>query len=350
MDGLAVQGFGLPTSTGDLPFDDHTTAVEFALLTQPTFPTIPWLRELDCSLIHQVASFIPGATVTDDGTLAVRADTPQAIIEQLDTTAIDDLSGPFSGISTFLEVVAERALLPEPDLTGVRIDILGPVTTALALRSGGFTMAEAMTIGAEIASLTGERILTHLRSGLGRTRIAVVMDEPALVGAMHPTFPLLSGDVRDLLTSVIDRIDAAERNGSPLLIGAHVPGRTDWSTVIASGVSLLSTPVGGNLEGCADHLQAFLDAGGMVAWGAVPVDEPLGATDEILWRRLSTFWCSLVGAGVDPFLVRAQSLISTSDGLGHFATNQVDHVSTLISSLSTRVHRQAAGTRLSLGA
>lgn len=349
MDGQAVPGFGLPTSTGDLPFDDHTRAVEFTLLTQPTFPTVPHLRSRGCSLLHQVASFVPGATVSDADVLVLPEASGTVSTDSLDTSAIDGLTGPFEGVRAFLDAVGRDDGSKARPFVGARIDVLGPVSTALALRSAGLATAEALAIGTEIAALTGERVLSHLRSHLGPVLIAVVLDEPALVGAMHPTFPLLPHEIQGPLTAVVDRIDGRS-DDLPLLIGAHVPGRTDWSAVIASGVSLLSVPLGANLEGYAEHLRAFLDAGGMVAWGAVPVDEPLGGTDELLWRRLSMSWCSLVGEGVDPFLVRAQSLISTSDGLSHFAANQLDHMAALVDSLSTRVHRQAAGTRLSLGA
>lgn len=271
-----------------------------------------------------------------------------SLLGSLDTTAIDDLTGPFRGLARFIEIFEDRDTTIGA-ATAIRIDVLGPISTALALRAAGMDLYEALAVGTEVAALTGERVLRALRRRFRTTRLAVVMDEPSLIGAMHPTFPLLSGDIGGALTTVVERIDDARPPG-PLLIGIHVPGRTDWATVITSGVSLISTSTGGNLEGCAQHLQAFLDAGGIVAWGAVPVDEPLGGTDELLWRRISTFWCSLVAAGVDPFLLRSQSMMSTSDGLGHFDPDQLPQVIGLVTSLSTRVHRQAAGTRLSLGA
>lgn len=349
MDGQAAPGFGLPTSVGELPFDDHTTAVEFMLETQPTFPTVPRLRKLGCSLMQQVASFIPGATVSEPDILEIPQLVDVTPEGALDTTALELLEGPFEGVSRFIEELVARRTTTDDSYVGTRIDVLGPVSTALALRSAGVDTVDALALGVEISATTAEGLLRTLRRRLGQGLIAVVLDEPSLIGAMHPTFPLLSHEIHSALSMVVDRIDRTRPYG-PLLIGAHVPGRTDWSTVIASGVSMISTPVGGNLEGSADHLEAFLAAGGVVAWGAVPVDEPLGASDDILWRRISTFWCSLVGAGADPFLLRSQSLISTSDGTGHFAANQLPLMVDLVTSMATRVNRQAAGTRLSLGA
>lgn len=349
MDGQAAPRFGLPTSVGELPFDDHATAVEFMLRTQPLFPTVPRLRQLGCSLMEQVASFIPGAAVTEPDLLEIPPLVGEHLDGTLDTTALDGLTGPFVGVSAFIEAMANHSALGDDSFVGVRIDVPGSISTALALRSTGIDTTRALEMGVEISATTAERLVEALRRRVRSARIVVVMDEPSLVGAMHPTFPLLSHEIHTALSGVVDRIDRI-RPRQPLLIGIHVPGRTDWSTVIASGVSMISAPVGGNLEGCAGHLQAFLEAGGVVAWGAVPVDEPLGATDEILWRRISTFWCSLVAAGVDPFLLRSQSLMSASDGTGHFTKSQLPHIVDLVVSMSTRVRRQAVGTRLSLGA
>ena len=102
--------------------------------------------------------------------------------------------------------------------------------------------------------------------------------------------------------------------------------------------------------GWAPQLADFLDRGGRIAWGAVPVDQPLGTSEELLWRRLSALWCELVGAGMDPLLLRSRSLIGPVDGLGHFGRTQAERLLDLVDEISLRVRRQAIGARLSLGA
>lgn len=227
MDGQAAPGFGLPTSVGELPFDDHTTAVEFMLETQPTFPTVPRLRKLGCSLMQQVASFIPGATVSEPDILEIPQLVDVTPEGALDTTALDLLEGPFEGVSRFIEELVARRTTTDDSYVGTRIDVLGPVSTALALRSAGVDTVDALALGVEISATTAEGLLRTLRRRLGQGLIAVVLDEPSLIGAMHPTFPLLSHEIHSALSMVVDRIDRTRPYG-PLLIGAHVPGRTDW--------------------------------------------------------------------------------------------------------------------------
>jgi hypothetical protein len=200
-----------------------------------------------------------------------------------------------------------------------------------------------------VVARRAEALLTAVRRALPDRTVLVCLNEPGLVGGMHPTFPLSPAEVLDLLVPVVDRLDRHPRAGR-LLIGAHVPGRTDWETVIASGVSVVSMPATSALVGWAGALGSFLDRGGRVAWGAVPVDQPLGTSEELLWRRLSGVWCELVGEGLDPLELRSRSLVSTVDGLGHFGLPQAGLALGLVGSISTRVGRQAVAARLSLGA
>ncbi|MEJ5256356.1 MAG: hypothetical protein WHS89_13505, partial [Acidimicrobiales bacterium] len=90
--------------------------------------------------------------------------------------------------------------------------------------------------------------------------------------------------------------------------------------------------------------------GGWVAWGAVPTDRPVGETVERLWRQLSILWCDLVGGGCDPVLLRTQALITPACGLARHGITQAEQVMGLSTRLAQRLHDQAIGVRLSVGA
>jgi hypothetical protein len=104
------------------------------------------------------------------------------------------------------------------------------------------------------------------------------------------------------------------------------------------------------LETAAVELGRFLESGGIIAWGAVPVDEPLGQSAERLWRRLSDLWCELTRLGIDPLLLRERSIITPAAGLGNFGTSQAERILALAEDLATRVLHQTLGVRLSIGA
>jgi len=87
-----------------------------------------------------------------------------------------------------------------------------------------------------------------------------------------------------------------------------------------------------------------------MAWGAVPVDEPLGQSVERLWRRLSELWCELSSRGIDPLLLRERSIITPSASIGNFGISQAERILALTEELATRVLHQTLGVRLSIGA
>lgn len=333
--------FALATSVGPVPIATPRRAAEFALAVQPQFPTVPTLPQHHGSLLAQALDGVAGVTVVPPGLLELdegaRPDPERALESPLDA----ELHQP-------LHLTLELARAAD-GLMGLRLPLLGPVTVALALRSAGVTAKAAAEVAGTVVAARATAALGAAVAAIPDRMIMVVLNEPGLIGAMHPTFPLAPAEVRSLLDPVVDTLDRAG-DRRRLLIGVHVPGRTDWSSVIGSGASVISAPADGAMIGWAAALGDYLERGGRIAWGAVPVDQPLGTGEELLWRRLTATWCDLVGEGLDPLLVRTRSFISPVDGLAHFGVPQAERVLGLVESLSVRSRRQAVGARLTLGA
>ncbi|UDY37130.1 hypothetical protein [Dermatobacter hominis] len=351
MAGGADLAFGLASSVGPVPFSSAADAVDFALRTNPRFPTVPVTSDPDASLLSQSVHGLAGASVVDEALVATG---PLGDVDAA-TAAGRLLDDP-----AFEAVHATAVALADPDLaapSAVRVPVLGPVTLARALRSAGHPPASADRVAAAIVAERSVALLQAVRSAGGRRGagdgggpvVAVVLCEPGLVGSMHPTFPLLPVEIRDLLDPVVDALDGAAPADS-LLIGVHVPGPCDWPTVIGSGASLLCVPVDRSLLGWSPLFGDLLERGGRLCWGAVPVDRPMGASTDPHWRRLVGLWTSMVADGVDPMLLRLRSSFSPADGLGHFGPSQAELVMELTVGVAERVGHQAVAARLSLGA
>lgn len=338
---------GCATTVGPVPGTDVEEGVEFALSADSDLLTVPVFGSGPGSLLAQAVAGFSGVEVVPPGLLRVdsHAFDPRAVPAGVRAADASELvAGPsFSAFHAFLERVGAAGSC------GVRIPVLGPVTLSLALRAAGVSSDDALHLAAEVVGRRAVALLRAARRSHGDGVAVVCATEPGLIGAMHPTFPLSPSDVLELLGSFVATVDR-HAGDEPLLIGVHVPGRTDWETIVASGVSLISAPADAGIVGWAEVIGSFLDDGGRVAWGAVPVDQPLGTSEELLWRRLSGVWCELVGEGLDPLALRDRCLISPVDGLGHFGSSQARRVVELVGSLATRVGRQALGARLSLGA
>lgn len=341
MGGALELPFGCATSVGPVPFDEPGAAAEFALAASGLIAA-PTLSGVEGSLLAQAVQGLPGVDVTPPGLLCV----DKAVLQHASGSEVRlELGGPAdAALGGFLSGLGPA----NGDRVGVRVAVLGPVTLALALRAAGLAQEPSLAIARLAVQRRASLVLSTVRAVTSEP-VLVCLNEPGLIGAMHPTFPLTPAEVAELLEPVVWHLDRDPHAGQ-MLIGVHVPGRTDWRTVVATGVSLISTPVSDDLVGWAAQLADFLERGGRVVWGAVPVDQPLGSTEELLWRRLSAMWCALVGEGVDPLLLRSRSLVGPADGLGHFGASQARLALELVESISTRVRRQTVGARLTLGA
>ena len=339
--------FGLATSVGPLPFGSVEPAVAFALSAHPRFPTAPVLGGAENSLLARAVDGVSGIEVLPPGLLRVDpADLPSPGGAISAGASLD--GAPHAALRSFLDALA-AADGGRSHSGPVRVGVLGPVTLTLALQAAGVPLVRASALARTLVEQRSAAVLAATRRAAPDAVAVIVLSEPGLIGAMHPTFPLSPTEVRTLLDPVVDVLDRSPSAGE-LIIGIHVPGRTDWETILASGVSLVSAPADAGLVGWAEQLGSMLERGGWIAWGCVPVDQPLGTSEELLWRRLAALWGEMGAVGVDPMLLRLRSMVSPADGLGHFGVSQAGLVIDLVSSISSRVRRQTIAARLSLGA
>jgi hypothetical protein len=265
---------------------------------------------------------------------------PSAPAVELDATHLDVASVSAEVRAGLVALLSELRGRTEP----IVMSLTGPVTVALDLRRQGMDDDAASRRAVTSVEETARWLLAVARRWTPDAPVLLFLTEPAVANSMHPTFPLRPIQIERLLAGVVDGLD------SEATIGVQVAGRADWSMLLRTGIGVLAAPVGAQLESAAADIGRFLESGGIMAWGAVPVDEPLGVSPERLWKRLSATWCELTRLGVDPMLLRERSIITPSGGLGAFGAGQVDRVVELTQELGERVWRQTLGVRLSIGA
>ena len=335
-----MKGLSLPvalaTSVGSLPHRDAVAAARFVLDRPgwlPAAPQLPRRSPLE-GMVAQAAWGIQGVEVHEDGSLAVSS-------PDLDPDApVGDLrfaGEPFVGLRAFLDAVEQRE--------GPRkVQLTGPVTLGLALV--GLDVEPALALDVATAAVRARALalveLVETRAGPGTS--VVFLDEPGLVSMMHPGFPFPPDRAVDAISAVLADIEA------DAVTGLHCCGSTDWRLALQSGPQVVSAPVQSNIGAFAGTIATFLEAGGWIAWGAVPTDEPIGSNGNRLWRRLSDLWCDLVGAGCDPGMVREHAMVTPACGLAGHGLTQADHVLAITGEIASRLRDQAIGVRLSIGA
>lgn len=328
--------FGLATAIGSLPHEDPGDAVDFVLRHQPRLPAAPTLpahspRE---GMLAQAAWGVRGIEVGEDGLLDIDVDQ----LDPHDPLVDDGFAGAaWVGLRAFLAAVGERS-------GPVKMQLTGPVTFGIALHASGVPAALAFEVAASAVRARALALVDLLDQRLPQCLRVVFLDEPGLTGALDPTFPIETERALDHVSAVLAALEPVT------VTGVHCCGPADWKLVMQAGPQILSLPLDSDVTAAAGALAQHLERGGWVAWGAVPTDRPLGTTPELLWRQLSHLWCRLVQDGCDPVKLRTQALITPACGLATHGVTQAEQVMAFCAELAERLHDQAIGVRLSVGA
>jgi hypothetical protein len=325
---------GATTAIGSLPHRDARAAARLSLssLEIPAVPSLPRRSPAE-GMIAQAVVGLRGVSLGQYGSIAVD-------IAEIDPAApvLTDIGhDAFGGLRAFLDEASGHG-------GPVKWQFAGPVTLGLALVRAGLSTSVAFRVAltAVRAHLSG--ILDAVDAALPGSPQLVFLDEPSLGAAADPEFPLDPEAVLDLLSGALAVVEQRAT------AGVHCCDEVDWSVVTAAGPAVVSVPAAGSLVQQASHIARFLDAGGTVAWGAVPTDRPLPPSADRLWRQLSDVWCGLVGEGVDPRALRRQSLVTPACGLALHDESTAGEVHRLLGEVGRRVRDQAVATRLIVGA
>ena len=244
-------------------------------------------------------------------------------------------SAALAMIEPFLQAIGGRS---GPDM----FSILGPLTRALELAKRAPAPAQLRSLVARIADSV-LAVVARFAEVAPAAPVVVVLDEPALRRGEHPSHPLPPAVTAPLLAHIGEVVSPVADLGVRVGEGAHL------SSMVGCGVHLLAVPVSSTATQ-APALAAHVAAGGVVAWGAVPVDQPHGVGTDRLWRRLASAWDDVAAEGVERAKVRDQAFICPSGGLESFTLSQAHEVVTLADDLGRVARTERPGRRLRIEA
>jgi methionine synthase II (cobalamin-independent) len=319
-----------------LPQRDAAEAARFSLATLglPIIPTLPKRSPAE-GMVAQALVGLSGVTVGQYGSIAIDVDAidPEAPV------VVDIGHDAFGGFRAFLDV-AEAAGYAGP----VKWQFVGPLTLGLALQRGGVDSEVAFEVAVRAVRAQLQQLSSLVAAQLPHSKQVVFIDEPSLDTMLHPTFPLAPDTSIDLISSALAAVEPQA------LVGLHVCANGDLPSLLAVGPSVLSLPVNDSLGDSAGYIVRFLEQGGIIAWGVMPTDGPIATSVERPWKALNKVWCTLVQRGVDPVLLRQQSMVTPTCGLGAHSPSVAERVHRLTTELGKRVRDQAEASRFVLGA
>jgi hypothetical protein len=320
---------GTSTGIGSLPHRDAAAAAAFVFRKTGALPAMPTLprRSPAEGLVAQAVLGIRGVAPGQYGSLSVDP-------AQLDPEApvrTDFEHDAFGGFRAFATTACDASYSGP-----IKWQFVGPVTLGMALLRAGVAVDIAFDVALNAVRSHTAAIFSGLSRLFPHSEQVVMFDEPLLNEAQLNEFPIAPDETIDLVSSALAGLEHSAT------VGIHCCDDADWAHVLAAGPSIISLPVRADLARQASYVSRFLEAGGVIMWGAVVTDGVLSYSAERPWRELNDAWAVLTELGCDPLRLRQQSMISPVCGLGLHSDGVAEHVFDLVSDVSDRVQQQVA--------
>jgi methionine synthase II (cobalamin-independent) len=342
-----------PLLIGSLPLEDHGQAVAEVLrhtLAIPSWPQLPVYPQEG-----MVVQFLPGfpGVKQADGKVFIDTDSDQFEAELLSfyesyLAASEDPTAEAAACFAlnpevskgFFELLKQLKSGPAP-LTAVKGQITGPFTFATGLTDQDgravFYNDQLRDAAVKLLALKARWQVAQLKQF--QVPVIVFLDEPALAGFGSSEF--ISVSKEEVSACLREVAEAVTAEGA--LVGIHVCANTDWSVAFEAGFNIVNFDAHGYFDKFVlyeDQLKGFLQNGGILAWGIVPTLDAEAVEAETS-DSLTESWLKkariIEGLGFDAQLIRRQSLITPSCGMGSLSLDLARKVLSLTENVSDRI-------------
>jgi methionine synthase II (cobalamin-independent) len=332
----------VPTIVGSFPHREADALIDSILSRFPELPAWPQLpaRDFRESMYVQYSEGLPGVVIDPEREkIFFRVDEKFALeLEGFYQAVVEENVGRFAisrehalGFHLFLEAVRRMGDRGPPWVKG---QVTGPFSFAMTVtdqdkRSLAYTpeLFEVATQGMAMKARWMARELRRVAGGA-----LITLDEPYLCSFGSAFVNVSREDVQGALDGAVAAVHA-----EGALCGLHCCGNTDWSVVLGTGIDVVNFDAHDYFHGLSlypDELSAFLERGGVLAWGAVPTS---GEASELgvatLLAELTSRVDELVRKGISRERLLAQSLLTPACGMGTRTVREAEQVLDVLTEL-----------------
>ena len=325
------------TLIGSLPCKSPSEAVDKVLgghVDCPCWPQLPARGNCE-SMYLQTGEHLPGIYTRDDKIIVDLGnyDPTEAYMAILgeDTSYFQAQEEHHAGLYEFLGRDVSKFM-------AVKGQVTGPISEGLLVEDSTGRPVLYDESYSEIVRKTVNMAAKWQVGELKKLNDNVIMffDEPSMSLLGTPFASISDDEAVAWINEAIEGVDA--------ITAIHCCGNTNWPLVLSTNIQLLNFDAyvyGKNITLFPEEISAFLDRGGILAWGIVPNSSLIeGETPETLADRLCEHIDDLVRKGVDRDIMAKQSLLSPQCGLGGCDGEFVDEILELLDGTSKEMRKR----------
>jgi hypothetical protein len=278
----------LATGVGALPHTDPVAACNDVLEIFPRFTYVPTLpdRGLLESIVFCDSEQLPGRVIRENRLFFDSTTDHTSAIEKVYMDYVEGNYAPYEihrdYASGFIEMMSR-------DLTDARVlkcQVTGPVTFGMQVVDTNkrpiYYDSQLADVLSKMIALKARWCEMEIRKRTGVEETLVVLNEPYLASLGSSVVPI----DQDTVKSGWEDISALVEGG----LGIHCCSNTDWEFVLDLRPSVLSIDAYTTAKEFllyTDSLISYMEQGGVVAWGIVPAEYKIFAseTPETLYQK-----------------------------------------------------------------
>jgi hypothetical protein len=337
----------LATGVGALPHTDPKQACDDVLTIFPDFPYIPTLPDRSQleGIVFNDSEQLPGRLIREDRLLFDSTKDQTAAMEKVYMDFVEGNAADYGlhreYASAFIEMMSRKV----PASGVLKCQVTGPVTFGMQVVDANkrpiYYDAQLADVLSKMIALKARWCEQAMREHTGATETVVVLNEPYLASLGSSVIPVDRETVRSGWEDIASLVDGG--------LGIHCCSNTDWEFVIGLSPSVISMDAYATSKEFllyADSIISYMEKGGVVAWGIVPAEHKIFATEttDSLYSKYLAIRTQLC-ARMPEKLFDAQSLITPSCGIRFADRNGSLAIMGAAAEISRRIRAGETGNR-----
>jgi hypothetical protein len=307
----------LATGIGALPHKEPAEACEDVLKIFPEFPYVPSLPERGQreSIVFNDSEQMPGRLIRDDRLLYDSTTDHTAAMEQIYHDYVEGNYSPYGLSQDYASGFVEMMSHKIPPAEVLKCQVTGPVTFGMQVVDADkrpiYYDTQLADMLSKMIALKARWCEVVMKEKTGVAETVVVLNEPYLASLGSSVVPLDKESVKNGWEDVAALVQGG--------LGIHCCSNTDWEFVmdlLPSVISLDAYTTAKEFLLYTDAIVTYMEHGGVVAWGIVPAEYKVFATEtpDWLYDRYLTIRTQLC-TSMPEHLFDSQSLITPSCGI-----------------------------------